>query len=359
MSVKLRAKKLKDGGKSYYLDIYHNSERTYEFLGIKTILKGKNKDSTLQRNEKKRVAEEKAAQREIELISTGSSYLPKHVKNINFNDFGDAFLKRYTKKDIRIVTAAYNKFVEFIDKDRFKVAEITPNIMEQFKEHLINNSGLTGETAHNYFTRFKKILKSAKIKGIIREMPTTDIRFSNPNKKEDTLAKEILEIDELRKLANTYCGNNEVKKAFLFCCYTGLGLAETKNLTWNQIKKDRIVINRKKTGTEINNQLNPVALKLIGEPKGNKDTVFNLNNISDTAVNKNLKNWLKRAEINKKITFYCARHSFACLLLMNGANLKSVADAMGHATTKTTLKYLNHVEKLKDQAINNLPDIEL
>ena len=44
---------------------------------------------------------------------------------------------------------------------------------------------------------------------------------------------------------------------------------------------------------------------------------------------------------------------------MNGANLKSVADAMGHSTTKNTLKYLNHVERLKDEATSNLPDIEI
>lgn len=100
-------------------------------------------------------------------------------------------------------------------------------------------------------------------------------------------------------------------------------------------------------------------MKLLGEEGRKDEYVFNIGKISHTAVNKNLKNWLKRAEIDKKITFYCARHSFACLLLMNGANLKSVADAMGHSSTKTTLKYLNHVERLKDEAINNLPDIEI
>ena len=72
----------------------------------------------------------------------------------------------------------------------------------------------------------------------------------------------------------------------------------------------------------------------------------------------NLRNWAKKAGIKKKVTGYVGRHSFACLLLTNGANLKSVADALGHTNIKTTLKYLNHVEKLKDNAINNIPDIE-
>lgn len=32
MSVKLRSRKLKNGGESYYLDIYHRGQRRYESL---------------------------------------------------------------------------------------------------------------------------------------------------------------------------------------------------------------------------------------------------------------------------------------------------------------------------------------
>lgn len=358
MSVRLRYKTLKDGGKSYYLDIYHNGERSYNFLGIKIINKGPNKDTPNQKNEKKRVAESLAAQKEIELISKGAQYTPIHVKNMNFFDFGTSFLDNYTRRDHRIVSAALNKFKAFIGNDRLKVVDISPDVMERFKEYLLQDPALSGETPHNYFTRFKKILRSAKIKGLITEMPTNEIRFSNPNK-DDTLHKQILEMEELRVLSKTHCGNEEVKKAFLFCCYTGLGLAEIRILKWSHVKNGRLVIPRNKTKVKIDNQLNTAALRLIGTPGEPSEKVFAINGISDTAVNKNLKNWLKRAEIDKKITFYCARHSFACLLLMNGANLKSVADAMAHKSTKTTLKYLNHVERLKDEAINNIPDIEL
>ena len=357
MSVKLRNKKLKDGGKSYYLDIYLNGKRSYEFLGIKTILKGPDKDTPAQKKEKKRIAEARAAQKEIEILSKGSQYVPGHLKDLNFFDFADNFIDNYPKKDVRIVASSLAKFKEYIKNNNLKLSDITPDIMERYKEALLRDEDLSGETPHNYFTRFKKILRSAKRKGLINKMPTDDIIFSNPNKG-DTLSKEILEIDELKTLAQTRCGNEVVKKSFLFCCYTGLGLSEIRRLKWKHVSNGRLIINRSKTNVKIDNYLNTAAIRLMGDPEKASDLVFKLNDISDTAVNKNLKNWLKRAEIDKKITFYCARHSFACLLLMNGANLKSVADAMGHKSTKTTLKYLNHVEKLKDNAINNIPDIE-
>jgi len=356
MSVQLRSKKIKDG-KSYYLDIYHDGKRSYKFLKIKVITKGPKKDNPVQRKEKIRIAEERAAQEQIRLISKGSDYTPEHLRQIYFEDFSDQFLDNYTKKDKRIMQGSVNKFKQIIPSD-LKVSDITPELMERFKESLINNSDLSGETAHNYFTRFKKLLKSAKIKRLLSEMPTVDIIFKNPNKDEN-LKKEILDIDELRKLAATKCGNPEVKRAFLFCCYTGLGLAEVTDLKWKEIKSGRLVTTRKKTGSPINNQLSKAAIRLLGEPGEKEHLIFDIGKISHTAVSKNLKAWLKRAEIDKKITFYCARHSFACLLLMNGANLKSVADAMGHASTKTTLKYLNHVERLKDEAISNLPDIAI
>ena len=42
---------------------------------------------------------------------------------------------------------------------------------------------------------------------------------------------------------------------------------------------------------------------------------------------------------------------------MNGANLKTVADALGHSDTSHTIKYLNYVDALKDRAMDNLPEI--
>jgi len=31
---------------------------------------------------------------------------------------------------------------------------------------------------------------------------------------------------------------------------------------------------------------------------------------------------------------------------------------MGHTSTKSTIKYLNYIDNLKDDAIDNLPDIK-
>lgn len=164
--------------------------------------------------------------------------------------------------------------------------------------------------------------------------------------------------DEIQTLLNTECGNEELKRAFLFSCYSGLGYAEIKILTWAHIINDRLIINREKTSTEINLSLSTKAIELLGERKAKNELVFNLKKngkfISETSNNKTLNNWLNKAKIDKHITFYCARHTFATRLLIKGTNLKTVSEALAHKTTTNTIKYLNYVNTLKDEATSNL-----
>jgi len=119
----------------------------------------------------------------------------------------------------------------------------------------------------------------------------------------------------------------------------------------------RLVVFRKKTGTEVNIKLSNKALCLISS---NNFFCFNLINpktkrfYSETSINKVLQNWVNRGGINKKITYYCARHTFAVRLLRNGANIKTVSDALGHKSLDNTYKYLNHIDCIKDEFTSKL-----
>lgn len=343
-------------GYSYYLDI-SKPKRHAEYLNIHIYNKGPKKDSPARRKEKQRIAESVFAQRQIESISSGTAYTPTHLKDLNFFDFAQNFIDTYQKKDKRMITSATKKFRSYWNGDNLRIDEVTPDVMQGFKTYLENDPALSGESGSNYWTRFKKILKSAKIKGLIKSMPTEDIRYSNPNKG-DTIKKDVLTINEIRLLANTKCGNEAVKRAFLFCCFTGLGLAEIRVLKWKNIREGRLIINRQKTGSRIDNFLKEETLELLGDRGDSDSFIFPLQKISHVAYNKNLRNWAKRAKIDKHLSSYVGRHTYSVLLLMNGANIKSVADALGHSGLKNVTKYLNHVDRLKDEAINNLPSFK-
>jgi len=59
------------------------------------------------------------------------------------------------------------------------------------------------------------------------------------------------------------------------------------------------------------------------------------------------------------LIFHVARHSFAVNILNNGANIKTVASLLGHSGLKHTEKYTRAVDKLKEEAINSLPELKL
>ncbi len=72
-----------------------------------------------------------------------------------------------------------------------------------------------------------------------------------------------------------------------------------------------------------------------------------------------MKRWVKRAGIDKHISWHCVRHSFAVNILNNGTNIKTVTSLLGHSGLKHREKYTRTVDKLKEEAINSLPESKL
>ena len=351
MAVNLRWRTLKNGTKKAYLDINKNGKRNYEFLEIKLL------KSDPERKEKKRLADAIRAKREIEIIADEYNFTASHQKKTDFIKYFKNFVDNYSKKDVRRASSTFEKFKSFIKRDTIQFMEITPLLCEQFRDHLLYKSKLKGATPGDYWKRFKSILSLATKQGVISKNPADGIVFKGHSKHDSQLKKNILTTEELQSLATANCGNAEVKRAFLLACYTGLGMAEIRQLKWARINNGKIRIFREKNGEQIINDLHPVAIKLLGKSKGTDKLVFELP--SDAAIRKDINNWVSRAKIDKSISFYCGRHTFATQLLLNGANLKTVADCMGHANTKHTIKYLNYVDTLKSEAISSLPSIEI
>ena len=349
MGVKLNERILAKGVKRYYLVIWNNGIRSYEWLH--TVEKGDDK------KQKKALAETIRAQRSLEIESEGTNFVPKHKKKITITQYFANYTNNYKQKDLRTIEGALNKFQEYLQKPKLAISSLNQLHIEKFKYYLLHDAGLNGETPYSYWRRFKKVLIHAEKKSYIKESVYKNVRWDSKNKKaESTLTKQVLTEDEITLLKEIRCGNAEVKRAFLFACYTGLGYAEFKKLTWKNIVNEKLIIDRAKTNSEINIKLSNSALQLLGERK--TGLIFNLKRegkfLSDTAINKNLRNWIGKAKIEKDITFYCGRHTFAVRLLMNKANLKTVSDALGHKTSAHTIKYLNHVNSLKDDATFNL-----
>ena len=69
--------------------------------------------------------------------------------------------------------------------------------------------------------------------------------------------------------------------------------------------------------------------------------------------------WMLRAGVTKDITFHCARHTFATMLLTFDTDIYTVSKLLGHTELKTTQVYARIIDKKKQEAVKRIPSIKL
>ncbi len=347
-------------------------KRKKEALNLYLITKPRTPIERQMNRDTQELAEQIRNEKERQFLEDKEGYKFKRERQINFLDYFQAYIDRYTKKDIRMLKIAFSRFNDFLkDTPEYSkfVGRITPDqltreMMITFTEYLQTRS--RGEGARTLFARFKKVVKYAVEHGDMKKNPCQGIVI----KIDDTiLRKEVLSTDEVLQLINTkgYRENPNIRRAFIFCLYTGMRFCDVKDLTFAAVDYSNRLLKFEQNKTKghsassgVTIPLNDFLLQLIGEPAegaGKDAVIFPLP--SYWMCIKALRHWTKRAGIDKHITWHCARHSFAVNILGSGANIKTVASLLGHSGLEHTEKYTRAVDSLKQEAINSLPVAEL
>ncbi len=185
----------------------------------------------------------------------------------------------------------------------------------------------------------------------------TEVGYEKTISKKQTKPPDAEQLQEqIKLLIETPCVNSEVKNAFLFCLNTGIDAQTVRNLMCVCVSDGFIKFNRTKTNQENKVPLNDFAQSMADEivKEKSKGYLFDLPT-SQNGCNKALKAWVKNAGINKHITWHCARHTFAMLLLNDyGEQITTVSELLGHSDLKTTQRYAKAVMKLKEIAVNKI-----
>lgn len=307
-----------------------------------------------------------------QLLESVEGYRLKKDRDINFLDYFQSYIDSYTKKDINMIGIALRRFKDFLKETpeynkfmkRIKPEQITRDMVEAYTEYLQTRS--KGEGARSLYARFKKVIKYAVEHDVMAKNPCTGIVIKVDDQQ---LKKDVLSTDEIQTLIATHYKqeNPNIRRAFIFCLYCGLRFCDVKDLTFKNVDYSNKLLKfeqNKTKGHSANSgvviPLNDGLLKLIGEPtdSGNRDEViFPLPTYE--ACLKAVGRWVKRAGIEKHISWHCARHSFAVNILNNGANIKTVASLLGHSGLKHTEKYTRAIDSLKQEAINSLPELKI
>lgn len=350
MAVVLRKRACTDGFVSLYLDIHFKGVRRYEYLGLKIRENPRNVFEANEKKEKWTLAKRIALQKESELIAGVHALPHTHKTDIDFFGYFQRFIEdNRDLVDIRSYITTLNKLKEFSGRTTLYCQEVTEPFLEKFAKYLQKKH--SGETPYNYFKKLKRVLKEVFKDKLLRFNPATDIHC--PKKK--GIEKDVLTIEELTLLESAYCGNSQVKNAFLFCCSTGLRFCDVKALMWKHVKAGSISLKQQKTGEQISMSLSEDARHYLPSRKEVNERVFILP--SHNACLKNLRNWVKNAGVEKHITWHCARHSFGTNLIKYGADVLITSKLLGHTSTKFTTRYVRVSEDLKTAAINRIPSV--
>ena len=353
MSVKLRERKLKSGKVKLYLDIYQKGKKRIT-ESLQNLAYDKKTPTELKRT-KLEAANKMRAQREMELINNDYDMDQGRKKNESFIEYFEKFteIKKESKKSYFNYRSALLKLKEFTKGKDVSFKDINEDFIERFKIFLLEI--VKPNTVNAYLNRFSVVLYKAVREKIISYNPTSGIIRPQYEEKERVYLTE----DEIRKLFVATCERNEVKRAFLFSCFTGLRISDIQKLTWDEIKEGRINFRQKKTGGFEYIPLSTTAKNILYQsdesniiklPTGK---VFNL--ASKGRVNIALRLWTVQAGIKKHITFHTSRHTFATLALTKGADLYTVSKLLGHKDIATTQIYAQIIDKKLNEAMELLP----
>jgi integrase len=240
---------------------------------------------------------------------------------------------------------------EKYERNDIYLHELNIGFIQNFHTYLLGFMGQNSTTKHLKF--LKKIVNLAVANGNIVHNPLNIYKVER-----EPVEIDFLNEEELRKIINFNSPLPRLERTrdmFLFACYTGLSYIDVKTLKAEHLERDgqgRMWIKKKrvKTGVLSRIPLLPSAKILLDKYSGGE----NLMPIySDKDINLYLKDIAILCQINKRITYHTARHTFASTVtLANNVSLIVVSKMLGHSNVKMT----EHYAKLVDTCIGEEMD---
>ncbi|MFM2192215.1 MAG: hypothetical protein RLZZ118_1172 [Bacteroidota bacterium] len=292
-------------------------------------------------------------------------------KTINsvYDLYEDAILKM--KADGRISTASnytssMKSLMQFKSSLTFK--EVTANFLTTYEKWFLTQ-GKSISTVGIYLRPLRAILNIAIEEKLmsVEDYPFGKRRYQIPASKN---TKKALSLEEISRIYNYEAMPNtwfqKAKDLWLFSYFAnGLNITDIANLKSSNIDGDFIRVRRQKTLNssrgglkQINIFISPELKQIIKRwQKPDAEYIFQLveaNWDADTK-HKNIKQVIKMVNkyigliaesvgIDKHVTTYFARHSFATVMKRSGVSTEYISESLGHSNMKTTANYLDSFE---------------
>jgi site-specific recombinase XerD len=285
----------------------------------------------------------------LELIDKHNDYFAKLVA---VGERSKASLQKYMRvKDlIQTFNSKKNGFKDIqIDKVNSRYIYNLESFLK-FESEYKGKLGIKNNSTVKYFKNLKTICNYAVKMELIERNP-----FNLYGGKIKEVEACFLTEEELERIENKDFKIDRlerVKDMFLFSCYTGYAPVDALKLTRKNIIQDAnknlwIKTNRQKTDSRSNVPLLPQAIRIINKYQFESESL--LPKISNQKMNAYLKEIAEIVGLDKNLTWYVSRHTFATTVTLgNGIKIENVSAMLGHKTIRQT----QHYAKILDSSVS-------
>ena len=227
--------------------------------------------------------------------------------------------------------------------DDIPLRSLDMQFINDFSFYLLTVVKLARSTHNNYVAILHCMMYVAiKQKTIMRD-PFAGCKLVRPPKNYRYLTGE-----QLKKIMDvelpTY-GLSHTRDLFVFSAFTGLGRADLHRLTTQNLitypdGSKWLCFARLKTDMECNIKLLDIPIAIMNKysGEGKDDSLFNVP--STETLNNYLRQIRKICDLDCKLSYYAARHTFATqICLANEVPIETISKMMGHASVRTTQVY--------------------
>ena len=264
-----------------------------------------------------------------------------------------------TQRTHDIYMSTFKHIDAFCDIDNLYLDDIDVSWLDKFCAYLEKEGCKAINTRAIHLRNIRAVINFAKKNGLINNYVFDNFKIE----KEETI-KRALNIKEVRKLYNAALPPRLSMYRdifFLIIFLMGINLIDLSRL--KVIENGRINYKRAKTGTLYSVKVEDEALEIITKYKGSKhllcvfDRYKNYNDFK-RRFNENMKIICNSIGINRDVSSYWARHTFATLMYEIGISMDIIADCLGHKSyhNKITSIYVKKSTKKIDEANRKLID---
>lgn len=284
-------------------------------------------------------------------MASAQHTLVKYYQNHNQEFFKRVGVNREKNTAIQYENSL-NHLTRFIRK-KYNVSDVPfskldLSFIEACDFYLRAELKLKSNTILGIVRHVRKMIKLAIAEGIIYRDPFDGYTPERPKAEQKYLTRE--ELDRLMKTQLDHPSRYLTRDMFLFSVFTGLAYRDVCNLTPKHIvRADDGVLwirtTRQKTGTPCDIPLLELPKQIIEKYKGIAKDGKLLPMLSCGRLNKNLKVIAKLCNIDRKLIYHLARHTYATeICLSQGVPIESVSRMLGHRDLRSTQIYAKITE---------------